>query len=67
MKNIIDKLTNELNEALDLLGAIFEKYENGANCYKDPEDLTEYLGKAVRLDDCEFKRCVEILNSKDRK
>ena len=37
------------NEAVRLLGLMYDKYENGDNCYEDPESCTGYLGKAFGL------------------
>src|SRR5512136_1140459 len=41
----------ENEELLDLLATIFDAYEEGPDCYEDPEDCSGHLGKAVNLDD----------------
>lgn len=48
--------------ALDLLVELFDKYENGDDCYEDPEECAEYIGKAFRLQDEIFDACVDLLN-----
>ncbi len=35
-----------LREALIML---YDKFEDGTDCYEDPEDYTGYLGKAIKL------------------
>ena len=50
------------DELLDLLAIIFEAYEEGTECYEDPEDCAGYLGHAVLLDTEVFNRVAEILN-----
>jgi hypothetical protein len=35
-----------LREALTML---YDKFEDGTDCYEDPEDYTGYLGKAIKL------------------
>lgn len=62
LKAEIERLKRVSNAALDSLDTIFTDYEEGADCYEDPEELSGYLGKAIRLDDDEFNRCVDLLN-----
>jgi len=50
-------------EAIKLLAEIFDLYEEGVDCYEDPESRDGYLGKAIRLDDELFHSCVTLLNS----
>lgn len=50
------------NNALDLLAILFDSYENGAQCYEDPDGQSVYLGNAVRLDDKTFHACADLLN-----
>lgn len=51
-------------ELLNLLDIVFDLYENGCNCYEDPENYGGYLGKAVNLDDTTFNRIADILNTR---
>lgn len=51
------------DELLDLLEYIFDMYENGPQCYEDPEDCSGYIGHAIRIGDAEFKRIADILNA----
>lgn len=53
---------NRESIALILLGKIFDLYENGVDCYEDPDDMRNYIGKAFELDDETFEACVNILN-----
>ena len=48
--------------ALELLRALFDLYENGVDCYEDPEDMSNYVGKVFELDGETFDACVNILN-----
>lgn len=50
------------DRALDLLATMFDAYENGVQCYEDPEDLTGYLGHAFQLDNETFHACADLLN-----
>lgn len=52
------------DELLDLLEVMFDAYEEGADCYEDPEDCAGYLGRAVKLDDAVFHRIADILNER---
>lgn len=49
-------------ELLDLLDAMFSAYEDGPDCYEDPDEQAGYVGKAVKLDDATFHRIADILN-----
>ena len=49
-------------ELLDLLALMFDAYEDGPDCYEDPDDCAGHLGKAVKLDDATFDRIADILN-----
>jgi hypothetical protein len=51
------------DELLDLLEYVFDKYENGPQCYEDPEDCSGFLGHAIRIGDVEFQRIADILNA----
>jgi hypothetical protein len=55
-------LEYQRDELLDLLTIVFDKYENGADCYESPDNREDYLGQAIRLDDKTFKRIVDILS-----
>ena len=50
------------DELLDLLALMFDAYEDGPDCYEDPEDCSGHIGKAVHLDDATFDRIADILN-----
>lgn len=52
------------DELLDLLALMFDAYEEGPDCYEDPEDCSGYIGKAIRLDDDAFQRIADILNER---
>lgn len=62
---IADKADTDIPEALELLAAVFDAWENGDDCYEDPEECAGFLGKAFRLDDDIFNRCVELLNRRN--
>ncbi len=49
-------------DLLRLLGLMFDAYENGVDCFEDPEDCASYVGKAFRLPDREFKEIADLLN-----
>ena len=49
-------------DLLRLLGLMFDAYENGVDCFEDPEDCAGYVGKAFRLSDGEFKEIADLLN-----
>lgn len=51
-----------LEETLDLLAVMFDAYEEGADCYEDPEEYAGHLGKAVQLDEATFDRIADLLN-----
>jgi hypothetical protein len=48
----------ELSEAL---GLMYDKWENGDDCWDDPNDGVGYLGKAFRLSDEEEGRILALL------
>ena len=48
--------------ALDLLCVMFDGYENGVDCYEDPEDQSGYVGSAFRLNDEDFHKIADLLN-----
>ena len=37
------------DELLDLLALMFDAYEDGPDCYEDPEDEVGFIGYALRL------------------
>lgn len=51
-----------MDAALDLLETMYRLWENGIDCYLDPEDQTGYLGKAVDLDDLTERKIADLLN-----
>ena len=68
---VLDKLEKEiadlrakLDEAYGLLHMMFTAYENGADCYEDPEEQSGYLGKAIKLDEAAEHRIAGILNER---
>lgn len=58
-----DVLCVTTDELLDLLEYVFVKYENGPQCYEDPEDCSGYLGHAIHIGDAEFQRIADILTA----
>ena len=58
----IHRLKALSNETLDFLAMMFDAYEEGPDCYEDPEDCSGHIGKAIRLDDEAFQRIADILN-----
>ena len=50
------------DELLDLLALMFDAYEEGPDCYEDPDECAGRIGKAVHLDDAAFDRIADILN-----
>jgi hypothetical protein len=48
---------------LAALVLMYDKWENGAPCYEDPEDYTGPLGNAFKLTDDEETRVLEALES----
>lgn len=54
----------DIHEALQLLCAVFDAWENGMECYDSPPD-GNYIGMAFRLDDDVFKRCCDLLNRRN--
>lgn len=51
-------------ELLDLLEVMFDAYEDGVDCYEDPDEQAGYFGKAIKLDDATFHRIADILNER---
>jgi len=50
------------DELLDLLAVVFDAYEEGPDCYEDPEEQAGHVGKAVKIDDATFDRIAALLN-----
>ena len=50
------------DEAVRLLGAIFDAWENGEDCYEDGNPDNTYMGKCFRLDDEIFQEACKLLN-----
>ncbi len=59
----IERLQALSNETLDFLALMFDAYEEGPDCYEDPEDCSGHIGKAIHLDDEAFQRIADILNT----
>ena len=59
---IIKEIRSENEELLDLIETMFIGYENGADCYEDPEEQSGYIGKAIKLDEAVEHRIAGILN-----
>ena len=57
----VETLTRAMQE-IDLLAMMFDAYEDGPDCYEDPEDCSGHIGKAIHLDDEAFQRIADILN-----
>ena len=51
-----------LEETLDLLAVMFDAYEDGPDCYEDPDEYAGHIGKAVQLDEATFDRIADLLN-----
>lgn len=41
---------------------MFIAYEEGPDCYEEPDDCSGYIGKAIRIEDAAFNRIADILN-----
>ncbi len=52
----------DVPEAIRLLAVMVDGYENGVDCYEDPENLDGYMGPAFRVDNDEFVKMCELLN-----
>jgi hypothetical protein len=52
----------DTKEAMELLSAVFDAWENGTPCYEGPENYDGFVGTAFSLDDDIFKRCCDLLN-----
>jgi hypothetical protein len=49
-------------EALEFLEILFDAYEEGPDCYEDPDDGSVHIGKVINLDDDTFQRIADLLN-----
>lgn len=55
--------SKDMHEAITLLSAVFDAWENGTDCYDDFDGVSgSFIGKAFNLDDEIFKRCCDLLN-----
>lgn len=55
--------SKDIHEAITLLSAVFDAWENGTDCYDDFDGVSgSFIGKAFNLDDEIFKRCCDLLN-----
>lgn len=50
------------DEAVLLLSAVFDAWENGDPCHEDGDPSGAFMGMAFRLDDDVFNRCCSLLN-----
>lgn len=50
------------DEAITLLSAVFDAWENGDDCHEDGDPSSTYMGKCFQLDDDVFDRCCFLLN-----
>jgi len=58
-----DTKEKDISEAVTLLSAVFDAWENGTDCYDDFDGVSgSFIGKAFNLDDEIFKRCCDLLN-----
>ncbi len=58
-----DTKEKDISEAVTLLSAVFDAWENGTDCYDDFDGVSgSFIGKAFNLDDEIFKRCCSLLN-----
>ena len=64
LEDSIADLRAKLDEAYGLLSAMFIAYEDGADCYEDPEEQLGYLGKVIKLDDADECRIEDFLNGR---
>ncbi|WP_433867012.1 hypothetical protein [Ralstonia wenshanensis] len=55
----------DVPEAIRLLGLMFDGYENGRNCYEDPEGMTGFIGPAFRIDEETFDQICKLLNRRN--
>ena len=58
-----DEARQAAEKAVDFLDTMFSAYEDGAECYEDPDEQAEYVGKAVMLEDETFDQIVALLDS----
>jgi hypothetical protein len=58
-----DAKEKDIAEAVTLLSAVFDAWENGTDCYDDFDGVSgSFIGKAFNLDYEIFKRCCSLLN-----
>ena len=50
------------DEAVLLLSAVFDAWENGVDCHEDGDPSAAFVGKSFTLDDDIFDRCCTLLN-----
>jgi hypothetical protein len=53
-------------EMRELLGLMYDRWENGVTCYEDPEDCAGHLGNAFKLDGDEEDRIIAVLAKADQ-
>lgn len=58
----IESLANDADQAIKLLSVMFDKYDEGVQCYEEPEDCAGFMGNAVELNGDEFSEIVELLD-----
>lgn len=58
----IRKLKKDADQAIKLLSLMFDKYDEGVQCYEEPEDCSGFMGNAVKLNGDEFSEIVEMLD-----
>ena len=58
----IRKLKKDADQAIKLLSLMFDKYDEGVQCYEEPEDCAGFMGNAVELNGDEFSEIVELLD-----
>lgn len=62
LRTAIESLTKDADQAIKLLTLMFDKYEEGVQCYEEPEDCAGFMGNVVELNGDEFSEIVELLN-----
>jgi hypothetical protein len=50
------------DEAVRLLGCVFDAWENGDDCHEGGDPSNTYMGKCFQLDDDVFQACCSLLN-----
>ena len=51
-EKLLEKYTTQKLEIItlrNLLGLMYDKWEDGTDCYEDPENCVGHLGKAIKL------------------